>query len=246
MPHDRNSAQSLPALDGDDLLLDHRALPPDRLDLIKGLVPEDWGEEHVVLLKYLALRVPLAIEQGRFVWNGKQIVMRAGHLATADGAAVYLGLGRAEGNRWELEWAGERPNAVEQLLPADLGKWPEIDPRREVVIALDQFHSPPLAGLSPVVQSAAVAGAVEWSLRRGLAVRQQRGASRGYFAPVHLTSREAAPDLAAAIQVQTDRLVVRALIEPHSAYVHARAVAEQRELLPAWLVDAWNLATEPQ
>jgi len=79
---------------------------------------------------------------------------------------------------------------------------------------------------------------VEWSLRRGLAIRQLRGQSRGYFAPVHLTDRDGAPELVAPVQVQSGRLVVRALIEPRSAYSTARAVVERREQLPGWLPDA--------
>lgn len=213
------------------------ALPPGRLVLIRDLVaPEDWGDGDDVLLRYLAVHVPLAIEQGRYVWDGKRLVMRAGHLSTVEGAATYLGLARADGNAWALDWAGERPSTVEPLLAPDLGTWPELDPRREVVVALDQFRSTELAGLPLVAQNAAVAGAVEWSLRRGLAVRQFRGECRGYFVPVHLTSRDAAPDLVAPVQVQADRLVVRALLEPRVAFPSARVVVERREDLPAWML----------
>ena len=80
---------------------------------------------------------------------------------------------------------------------------------------------------------------MEWSVRRGLAVRQFRGESRGYFVPVHWTSREAVPDLVAPVQVQAGRLIVRALIEPREAYATARVVTERRDQLPAWLLDAW-------
>ncbi len=220
-------------------------LAPGRLARIKDLAaPEDWGGEDSVLARYLAVHVPLAIEQGRYVWNGKQLVMRAGHLTTSADAAVYLGLVRAEGEGYAVDWAGERPSTVAPLLPADLGAWPELEPRREVVVAVDQFRSKELAGLSLSTQNSVITGAVEWSLRRGRAVRQLRGESRGYFVPVHLTARGGAPELVAPLQVQADRLVVRALIEPKAAYATARAVVERREELPAWLLDAWAMGSE--
>lgn len=236
-------AQLLSAFGNDhfspEALLNFCALPPDRLELIKDLAqPEDWGAKDLVLLKYLAVHVPMAIAQGGYVWNGEQIVLRAGHLATPGGAAVYLGLSRTDGSRWAPDWAGERPGKVEALVPADLGPWPELDTRLEVVVAMDQFPSQALAGLPLVIQNAAVAGAVEWSLRRGLFARQLRDTSRGYFVPVHLTNRDGAPELVAPIQVQAGRLVVRALIEPRVAYATARALVERREDLPGWLLDA--------
>lgn len=211
-------------------------LPAELLTRVKDLAaPEDWGDEDAVLQRHLAVHVPLAIEQGRYVWTGTQIVMRAGHLATAAGAGVYMGMARADGNRMALAWAGEQPVAVGALLPADLGAWPVLDPRMEIVVAIDQFRSAQLAGLQRVTQNAAIAGAVEWSIRRGLAAPQIRGEARGYFVPVHLTDRAGPPELVAPIQVQARRIVVRALIEPRSAYASARAVARRREELPTWL-----------
>ena len=100
------------------------------------------------------------------------------------------------------------------------------------MVAIDQFHSTELAGLSLVAQNAAVALAVEWSLRRGLAVRQLR---ESYFVPVHLADRDGAPDVVAPIQVQADRLVVRSLVQPRVAYPAARAVVERRGQLPEWV-----------
>ena len=125
---------------------------------------------------------------------------------------------------------------VEPLVPADLGLWPELDTRLEVVVARDQFHAPALAGLPLVVQSAAIVGAVEWSLRRGLAVRQLRDASPGYFVPVHFTDRAGAPELVAPIQIQAERLLVRWLVEPRAAYATARTVVVRRDELPGWLL----------
>jgi len=214
---------------------DIRRLRTDRLVGIKDVAaPEDWGNEDDVLLRYLALHVPLAIEQGRYVWNGRDVVMRAGHLATAEGAAVYLGLAPAD---WSLNWAAERPSNVEALLPTDLGSWPELDPRREVVVVCD-FPRAQFGKLPPLLKIAAVSGAVEWSIRRNLAVRKIHHEERGYFVPVHLTDRQGAPELVAAVQVQSDRLVVGFLLDPRAAYAAARVVVERREQMPGWLLNA--------
>ena len=208
------------------------------MDVVKRVAAqENWGDDDVVLRRYLCLHVPLAIEQGRYVWDGKEIVMRAGHLATAGGAAIYLGLTTGSSS---LSWAAERPTKVEAQLPTDFGAWPELDPRREVVVVLDQFRAKELAGLTLNTQNLAVAGAVEWSIRRSLAVRQIFGEERAYFVPVHLTDRDGAPELVAAVHVQSERLVVRTLLDPWTAYLPARIVVERREQLPSWLLDAWG------
>ena len=49
-------------------------VPGRRLSLLQDLtVEEEWGANNFVLLKYLAVHVRLALEQGRYVWNGEQI-----------------------------------------------------------------------------------------------------------------------------------------------------------------------------
>ena len=232
-------------------------VPGGRLNLLKELTPpEEWGQNNFVLLKYLAVHVRLAIEQGRYAWNGDQIVLAAGRLSSTKGMPLYLGLVRnstPDENPWVLNWVGERPSTAELPEPADLGAWPALDPRGEVVIACDlaaDERRTKLGGLADapfVIQVSAIAGAVHWSLHRRLAVRQIHGGGRGYFVPVYLTSRDdltVAPELVAPIQVQGERLIVRTLLEPHVAYSPARAVVERREQLPTWLLDAWDAATE--
>jgi hypothetical protein len=232
-------------------------VPGGRLSLLKELTPvEEWGINNFVLLKYLAVHIRLSIEQGRYVWNGDQIVVTAGRLFSTKGVPLYVGLVRnstPDENPWVLNWVGERPSTAELPEPAELGEWPTLDARNEVVIACD-FASEerraklgPLADVPLVVQTAAVAGAVHWSLHRGLAVRQIHGGGRGYFVPVYLSSREdltVAPELVAPVQVQSNRLVVRTLLEPHVAYSPARAVVERWEQIQSWLLDAWDQATE--
>jgi hypothetical protein len=156
-------------------------------------------------------------------------------------------------NPWVLNWVGERPSTAELPEPADLGEWPVLDPRNEVVIACDLASEErraklgSLADAALVVQTSAIAGAVHWSLHRNLAVRQIHGGGRGFFVPVYLSSRDdltIAPELVAPVQVQSNRLVVRTLLDPHVAYSPARAVVERWEQIPSWLLDAWDQATE--
>lgn len=232
-------------------------VPGGRLSLLKELTPvEEWGMNNFVLLKYLAVHIRLEMEQGRYAWNGDQIVLTAGRLFSTKGVPLYVGLVRnstPNENPWVLNWVGERPSTPELPEPADLGTWPLLEARNEVVIACDlaaeerRAQLGKLAELPTVTQSAAIAGAVQWALHRNLAVRQIHGGGRGYFVPVYLTSREdltVAPELVAPIQVQSDRLVVRTLLDPHVAYSPARAVVERWEQLPSWLLDAWDEATE--
>ncbi len=232
-------------------------VPGGRLSLLKELTPvEEWGMNNFVLLKYLAVHIRLAVEQGRYVWNGDQVVLTAGRLFSTKGVPLYIGLVRnstPDENPWVLNWVGERPSTAELPEPADLGEWPALDARNEVVIACDLASDERRAKLgalseaSTVVQSSAIAGAVHWSLHRNLAVRQIHGGGRGYFVPVYLASRDdltVAPELVAPIQVQSNRLVVRTLLDPHVAYSPARAVVERWEQLPSWLLDAWDQATE--
>lgn len=232
-------------------------VPGGRLSLLKELTLEEhWGDNNFALLKYLAIHVRLAIEQSRYVWNGEQIVLTAGRLCTPTSAPIYIGLvknSNPDENPWVLNWVGERPSCQELPEPADLGSWPALDPSAEPIVACDlgaDERRPPLpvlAGLPLAAQAAALAGALSWAVRRDLAVRQIHGGGRGYFAPLYLSSRDdvsLAPDLVAPIVVQSGRLIVRALLEPHVSYAPARAVVERWEQLPPWLIDAWDAATD--
>jgi len=232
-------------------------LPGGRLGLLKDLaVVEQWGAKDFALLKYLAVHLRLAIGQGRYLWNGDQLVATAGGLTTRTGAPIYLGISpntQPEGNPWVVNWVGERPSTSSLPEPADLGAWPELLPGAEVVIACEfenperRAHLPVIDDAPIVTKKAALAGAISWALYRGLAARQIHSGGRGWFVPVYLNSREdllGAPDLVAPLIVQDGRFVVRALLKPHSAYAPARAVVERCEQLPPWLLGAWEHAAE--
>ncbi len=201
------------------------------------------------------MHVRLAVEQGRYVWNGDQIVLTAGRLCNAAGVPLYLGLVKnstPDENPWVMNWVGERPSCPELPEAPNVGDWPDLDPGLEVVVACDlsseerRIQLPEISRSSAVIQSSAITGALTWAIHRGLAVRQIHGGGRGYFVPIYLSSRDdltLAPDFVAPILVQEEHMVVRTLLDPNVAYSPARAVVERWEQLPAWLLDAWDAAT---
>ena len=226
-------------------------VPGGRLSALKDLLPpEPFGSSDFVLLKYLAVHLRVAVEQGRYTWNGEQVVLAAGRLASTAGRPLYVGLSpnRTPGEQpWVLNWVGERPSC-EPPPSADLGPIPELDPGAEVVVGCELADAgvEALAAAPEATRIAAVAGAVHFALHRGLAVRQIHGGGRGWLVPLHLRDRSdlaAAPDRVAAVVGQEGRVLVRALLDPPVAYPAARAVVERREQLPAWVVAAWDGAS---
>jgi len=227
-------------------------VPGGRLSLLKELaVPEDWGDNQFVLLKYLAVQLRLAVEQGRYVWNGDQMVLTAGGLTTPLGGPIYVGLvpnNTPEENPWVLNWVGERPSCPELPEPPNLGEWPPLTPDHEIVIAFDLNPEEPkyvFEGMTEaplITQVSALTGALHWSLHRNLGVRQIHAGGRGYFLPLYLKERtdlDREPDWVAPVVVQERRILVRTLLSPEVAYTPARAVANRCEELPSWLMDAW-------
>jgi hypothetical protein len=231
-------------------------VPGGRLHLLKDLaVPEDWGDNNFVLLKYLAVHLRLAIEQGSYVWNADQIVVTAGRLMTPAGTPIYVGIVPNQNqneNPWVLNWVGERPSASELPSPPVLGPWPSLETPREIVIGFDlnsDLSRERLANLADatVTQASALIGAIHWSLARSMAIQQIHGGGRGFFVPLWLKSREdlsAKPDLVAPLFVLRERFIVRTLLDAEVAYPPARAVVERWEQLPTWLLDAWDQAIE--
>ena len=228
-------------------------IPDDKLErLAAAVLDENWGRNHWVLERYLAVHVGLAAKQERFVTHEGRMVMCAGHLQTRYGTPVYLSF---EKNRQQerqplyLQYVGDRPNVPQLPQEADLPEWPSLPRGAEIIIAhehiLEQRHDR-VAFLSQtprVAQMCALAGAIQWSLFRDLAIRQLYLGVPSYFLPVYLKSREditEIPDLIAPVQVQGEKLFVRTALEPHMAYAWARVVATRHDQLPHWLVTAWH------
>lgn len=228
-------------------------VPDDKLvRLATAVLDENWGRNRWILKRYLAIHVSLAIEQKRFVNHEGRLVLCAGHLQTRYGTPVYLSFDR---NSLEypqplyLQYVGDKPNVPQLPQPPELPDWPAIPRGAEIVIAHEHIleqHRERVAFLSRtprVAQMCALAGAIQWSLFRDLAIRQLYLGVPSYFVPVYLESREditQAPDLIAPVQVQGDKLYVRTALEPYMGYAWARVVATRHDQLPHWLVTAWH------
>jgi len=234
----------------------HKAawIPQDKLArLSTAVLEENWGRNRWVLKKYLAIYVGLAITQRRFAYHEGRLVLSAGHLQTRYGTPVYLSF--EKNNRPEftqplyLQYVGDKPNVPQLPQPPELPIWPSIPTGAEIVIAHDHIlekHQERVAflgGTPRVAQMCALAGAIQWSLFRDLAIRQLYLGVPSYFVPVYLRSREditQAPDLIAPVQVQGERLYVRTALEPYMGYALARVVAKRHDQLPTWLIAAWH------
>lgn len=232
-------------------------VPGGRLSLLRErALGESWGQNHFVLLKYLATHVRLAIEQGCYAWNGPQIVMAAGGLGTDEGAALFLGMVPNETpdeNPWVLNWVGERPSCAELPPAPDLGEWPVHGGQGDVRVACDLTSKPGVLelvafeALGSVARCCLIEGAVHWALMRGLAVRQLHGSSRGHLVPVFVGTRgdlRRAPDAVAVVAARGNESVVRHLSSVEAAYPSARLCVGRPEELPAWLLSGWDAAME--
>jgi Domain of unknown function (DUF3825) len=214
---------------------------------------EEWGKKSFVLQKYLAVHVPWSIEQERFTMSDNQFYTTAGHLQTRYGTPVYLAFERNKTDPtvpWVLTWAGAALSAPELPTSPDLPASPSITPGVEIVMMHDHIlgenadRVPFLKGTPPVAQMCAVAGAIQWSLNRGLQIAYWYYGRMSYLVPLYLQSREditRAPDLIAPIQVAPESLIVRTVMPPHMPYANARVAVRRHDQLPSWMNDAWKL-----
>jgi hypothetical protein len=95
----------------------------------------------------------------------------------------------------------------------------------------------------PVAQMCAVAGAIQWSLNRGLELPYWYFGKMNYLVPLYLQDREnitVSPDLIAPVQVSTQSLLVRTVLLPHMPYANARVAVTRHDKLPPWLLSSWN------
>jgi hypothetical protein len=132
--------------------------------------------------------------------------------------------------------------------PPELPEWPAINLSSEVIISTEHIlgenaeRIPYLQNTPPVAQMCAVTGAVQWSLHRGLHIKQMYLGVPSYFVPLYLQTREditSPPDLVAPVQVQHNSLLVRTVLLPYMAYDKA-CVAKRHDELPSWLLSSWH------
>lgn len=217
---------------------------------------EEWGKNRYVLYKYLAIHVGWSIEQGRFTQSENQFYVTAGHLQTRYGTPLYLVFERntAGGHQpWGLAFAGSRISMPEAPQPPEIPTPPAVRPGLEVVMSHDHIlgeqaaRVPFLSQTPPVAQICAVAGAIQWSLNRGLQLPHWYFGRMNYLVPLYLQSREnitVAPDLVAPIEVQSESLLVRTILLPYMPYPNARVAVKRHDQLPPWLLDGWNEQAE--
>jgi hypothetical protein len=217
---------------------------------------EEWGRNNFVLRKYLAVHVPWAIEQGRFTQGEDQLYTTAGQLQTRYGTPLFLVFQRIEEpgkSPWRLVAAGSQISASELPTPPETPRPPDLDHGAEIVMSHDHIlggNSERVAFLRdtpPVAQMCAVAGAIQWSLNRGLQLQNWYFGQMNYIVPLYLQSREnitRSPDVIAPIQVSPGNLIVRTVLEPHMAFPNARVAVNRHDQLPAWLLEAWAAYAE--
>jgi hypothetical protein len=234
--------------------LHHFAFVPDNMvaKLAKEALSEQWGANNFVLRKYLAVHVPWSIEQDRFTLGKDQLYVTAGQLQTRYGTPLFLVFQRineAGKSPWRLVAAGseisapELPTAPEIPPPPDLERGAEIVMLHDHILGDNSQRVGFLADTPPVAQMCAVAGAIQWSLNRGLQLNNWYFGRMNYIVPLYLQSREnitRSPDVIAPIQVSPGNLVVRTVLEPHMAYPNARVAVHRHDELPAWLLEAWT------
>src|ERR1700730_7582835 len=65
-------------------------LPRQIERLATEALPEEWGNDRFVLIKYLAVHVAWSIEQQHYTKSDGQLYISAGHLQTRYGTPLYL------------------------------------------------------------------------------------------------------------------------------------------------------------
>lgn len=228
-------------------------LLPHVLDnLAEKAMQESWGTDLYVLEKYVAVHTAWSIEQGRFTTDGNQFYVTAGHLTTRYGTPIYLvyETNRNVGKQpWCLKRADVDVFAPELPTPPQIPGGREIPCGAEVVMRHDHMlqdradRVPFLSQTPPVAQMCAIAGAIQWSINRGLQIPYWYFGRMDYLVPLYLQSREnitLGPDLIAPVQVNAESLLVRTVLLPHMPYPNARVAVQRNDQLPPWLLDSWR------
>ena len=226
---------------------------PDAIlgELATAALEEKWGIGNFALKAYLAAQVPWSVEQGRFTQGRDQWYVTAGHLQTRYGTPLYLIFepNRNPGRQpWCLVAAGSYVSAPELPIPPDIPEPPEIPKGAEIVMLHDHIlvdhpeRIPFLVQTPRVAQMCAIAGAIQWSINRGLHFGYWYFGRMQYLVPLYLQRREditEAPDAVAPVQVSGTSLMVRTVLAPEMPYPKARVAVRRHDQLPRWLLAAW-------
>jgi hypothetical protein len=222
--------------------------------LAKEALSENWGTDLYVLEKYLAVHLAWSIEQERYTCSENQLFISAGHLQTRYGTPLYLvfelntNVGRQPlycVHAGSDISAPSLPAPPEIPQPPDLMRGAEIVMLHEHILRENADRVPFLEKTPPVSQMCAVAGAIQWSINRGLQLPYWYFGRMSYLVPLYMQTREnitLAPDLIAPIQVNADALIVRTVLLPHMPFANSRVSVRRHDQLPHWMLSAWNAA----
>jgi hypothetical protein len=213
---------------------------------------ENWGDNKYALEKYLSVQIAWSFEQRKISTAENQLYVTAGNLQTRYGTPIYLVFEKnSNPGRQPLYCVhvGSDISAPELPIPPDIPSTPDLPRGVEVVMLHDHIlkdnedRVPFLGQTPPVSQMCAIAGAIQWSINRGLQLPYWYFGKMNYLVPLYMQSREditQAPDLIAPIQASPDMLLVRTVFLPHMPYANARVSVRRHDQLPNWLLDAWN------
>ena len=228
-------------------------MPRGVLDnLSHSALSENWGNDLYVLEKYLAVHFAWSIEQDCYTVSENQLFVTAGHLQTRYGTPLYLVLERNnQPGRQPLYCvhagsdiaAPALPTPPEPPPPPEILRGGEIVMLHEHILQHNAERVPFLTQTPPVSQMCAVAGAIQWSLNRGLQLPYWYFGRMNYLVPLYMQSREditLPPDLIAPVQVNPNTLIVRTVLLPHMPYANARVSVKRHDQLPHWMLSAWN------
>ncbi len=228
-------------------------ISPSSIEKLQNeVLNEEWGKGSFVLEKYLAIHVAWSIEQGKYTHSDNQFYVTAGHLQTRYGTPLYLVFVKNTGTGpapWFLLKTGSQISAPELPTPPDIPHSPDIPLGGEIVMMHDHIlgdnasRVPFLKDTPPVAQMCAVSGAIQWSINRQLQIPYWYFGKMNYLVPLYLQSREnitLSPDLIAPVQINTDSLLVRTVLDPSMPYPNARVAVRRHDQLPAWMLSSWS------
>ena len=219
-------------------------------------LPEEWGNNNHVLLKYLSIVVPWSIENGLFTQNPSQFYVSAGHLQTRYGTPIFLVFNRIvdPGRQpYCLIAGGSKISAPIFPIPPQIPLSPEIPKGADITMLNDHIIGDNsgridfLKSSPPITQICAVAGAIQWSINRNLQIPYWYYGRMNFLIPLYLQSRDditLMPDCVAPIQVTQNSILVRTILEPHMPYTNARVAVQRHDSLPSWLLNSWKKYSE--
>lgn len=211
---------------------------------------EDWGPGEYVLRKTLSVQVAAELQEGNYVMVAEELIVRAGHLISEQGSALYLVFRRTASepglivSPWRITRAARSIDLPLQLALAEpTAPTPlriMVSPSEGVRVsdhARERFERlpPELTTLPPQLLVNALCGALLRTLPDAARITSPRGEELAI--PVWLSRAEADgdPEVVAIAPNHSGPLEVLTLVKPSWIYARARAHETKLELIPVWL-----------